>query len=107
MKNEIICEDSIIRRLYSGNDFNNIGLDLKNKKRCNCRNKCGNNKIVILSGTGDEKVFDISDEDSNTTNFDLSKKDFVEKIVNDDNRNISYNNFSLIFDKIEEIINLK
>lgn len=106
LKTLIVCDDSIERRLYMGNDFNKIGLNVAEAKRCNYRNKCGSDKIVILSGCGDEKVYDIADDDGTTTNFALSKKDFVDKIVSDDTKQISYNNFSLILDKIEEIINL-
>lgn len=107
LKTEILCEDSVKRRLFMGNDFNKKGLNLNKNIRCNCLNKCGQDKIVILSGNGNEKVYDISDEDSTTTNFALSKKDFVERIVKNDTLDICYNNFSLILDKIEEIINLK
>lgn len=106
LKTLIACDDSIERRLYMGNDFNKIGLNVAEGKRCNYRNKCGNDKIGILSGCGDEKVYDIADDDGTTTNFALSKKDFVDKIVSDNTKQISYNNFSLILDKIEEIINL-
>lgn len=106
LKTLIICDDKIERRLYMGNDFNKIGLNTAESRRCGYRNKCGNDKIGILSGCGDEKVYDIEDEDGNTTNFALSKKDFVEKIVSDDTKQIDYKNFSLILDKIEEIINL-
>lgn len=103
LKTEVICDDKIKRRLYMGNDFNKKGLNLKDSKRCEKRNKCGEGKIGILSGCGDEKVYDISDEDGSTTNFALSKKDFIEKIVKDENRKIDYHSFSLIFDIIEEI----
>lgn len=104
LKTEIVCENSIKRRLYLGNDFNKIGINQKDGKWCNCRNKCGSEKITILSGSGDEKVYDVKDDEGKDTNYALSKKDFVEKIVC--NENISYN-FSLILDKIQEIINLK
>lgn len=106
IKTTIVCDDSIERRLYMGKDFNKLGLNVSNGKRCDYRNKCGKNKITILSGCGDEKVYNIEDEDGSTTNFALSKKDFVEKVVNDNTKKIGYKNFSLILDKIEEIINL-
>lgn len=104
LKTEIICDDSIKRRMYMGSDFNKIGLNIIEKKRCGDRNKCGENKICIISGNGNEKVFDINDDDGQTTNFALSKKDFVERIVADESREICYQNFSLILDKIKEII---
>lgn len=106
IKTTILCDDCIERRLYMGNDFNKLGLNVSNGKRCDHRNKCGRDKITILSGCGDEKVYSIEDEDGSTTNFALSKKDFVEKVVNDNTKKIGYKNFSLILDKIEEIVNL-
>lgn len=106
LKTEIVCENSVKRRLYMGNDFNRIGLNTAESKRCDHRNKCGKDKIGILSGCGDEKVYDINDEDGTSTNFALSKKDFVEKIVKDESKGIDYHTFSLIFDKIDEIENL-
>lgn len=107
IKTIVKCDDSVERRLYMGNDFNKYGLNTSESLRCGCRNKCGRDKIAILSGNGDEKVYNIEDEDETTTNFALSKKDFVEKIVNDNTKNISYENFSLILDKIQEIINIE
>lgn len=107
IKADLICEDNITRRLYMGNDFNSIGLNIQAKKRCDNRNKCGKDKIAILSGCGNEKVFNIEDENENSINYALSKKDFVEKIVDDDEKKIGYENFSLILDKIEEIIKIR
>ena len=106
LKTEITDENSIIRRLYMGNDFNKQGLNIDNSKRCNIKNKCGSESIAILSGCGNEKVYDISDEDGSTTNYALSKKNFIEKVVKDESKKIDYHAFSLILDKIEEIDNL-
>ena len=75
IKTLVKCGDSVERRLYMGNDFNKYGLNTSESLRCGCRNKCGNDKIAILSGNGDEKVYNIDDEDETTTNFALSKKD--------------------------------
>lgn len=105
LRTEIECDDSIKRRLYIGKDFNNIGLNIQEKRRCSNRNKCGENKIGVISGCGNEKVYDITDDNETTTNFALSKKDFVEKIVKDRTKEISYKNFSLILDKLVEILN--
>lgn len=106
LKTEITDENSVTRRLYMGNDFNKQGLNISNSKRCNIKNKCGTESIAILSGCGNEKVFDISDEDGSTTNYALSKKNFIEKVVKDESKKIDYHAFSLILDKIEEIDNL-
>ena len=106
LKTEILCDDGITRRLYMGNDFNKIGLNIKENKRCDNRNKCNKYSISILSGCGNEKVYDISDEDSTSINYALSKKDFVDKVIKNKKNNINYTSFSLIFDKIEKIENL-
>ena len=105
LKTEFKCEDNIKRRIYLGNDFNKKGLNIDKEIRCDCLNKCGKDKISVLSGSGNEKVYKITDENSNTTNYALSKKDFVEKIVTDSTKKIDFSNFSLIFDLISKIIN--
>ena len=59
-----------------------------------------------IFGAEEVIVFDISDEDGSTTNYALSKKNFIEKVVKDESKKIDYHAFSLILDKIEEIDNL-
>lgn len=106
LKKDVKCDDGIIRRIYCGNDFQTTGLNTVIKKRCNKKSSCGSNKIRILSGCDEEKVYDIDNEDNNSTNYALTKNDFFERIICDDSNNIDMTKFSLILDIIAEIINI-
>lgn len=103
LKKEIVCEDSIVRRVYCGNDFLKNGNSKDLTRRCNKRNVCEDGVIRVLSGSSDEKVFDIAEEENNGVNYALSKDDFFEKIIKLDD-NIDLTNFHLILDTIKEII---
>lgn len=104
LKKEVMFEDGISRRIYCGNDFQKTGLNPSLNKRCNKKDVCGQNIIRVLSGSEQEKVFDLDNEDNNSTNYALTKDDFFEKIINNDDNNIDMSKFSLIFDIIKEII---
>lgn len=106
LKKEVTCKDGIRRRLYFGNDFQTTGINVNLKKRCNKKSVCGKNIIRVLSGEGEEKVFDLDNEDNNSTNYALTKEAFFELIVNDSKNNIDMNNFNLILNIIKEIIEL-
>lgn len=106
LKKEVICEDGISRRLYCGNDFNIKGINDNTHKRCDNRNECGPDKIRVLSGAGNEKVFDLASYDDNDTNYALTKESFFEKVINDDSNDIDFSSFNLILDIIKEIINV-
>lgn len=105
LKKEIKCEDGIIRRIYCGNDFQTTGLNNTIKKRCNRKNCCGIDIIRVLSGCEQEKVYDIDKEDDKSPNYALTKNDFFEKIIKDNN-DIDMTKFNLILDIITEIINI-
>lgn len=106
LKKEVILEDGISRRIYCGNDFQKTGVNVQLNKRCNKKDACGEGKIRVLSGAEQEKVFDLDNDDNNSTNYALTKDDFFEKIINNDNNNIDMLKFNLIFDIIKEIISL-
>ena len=106
LKKEITLEDGIVRRLYCGNDFQKTGINIETKKRCNKKECCGNDNIRVLSGTGQEKVFDLDNESNESTNYALSKDDFFEKIIKP-SADIELSKFNLILDIIHEIINIK
>lgn len=106
LKKEVTLEDGISRRIYCGNDFQKTGINVELNKRCNKKDACGEGKIRVLSGADQEKVFDLDNEDNNSTNYALTKDDFFEKIINDDNNNIDMSKFNLIFNIINEITNL-
>ena len=57
-------------------------------KRCNKKDVCGEEKIRILSGSDQEKVFDLDNDDNNSTNYALTKDDFFEKIINNNENRI-------------------
>ncbi len=106
LKKEILCEDNVKRRIYCGNDFLKNGNSIDLTKRCNKKSVCGDNMIRVLSGSSEEKVFDIIEEDNNGVNYALSKDDFFEKIIKGDT-NIDVNSFNLILEIIKEIIEEK
>ena len=103
LKKEIVCEDAIVRRMYCGNDFLKNGNSKDLTKRCNKKNVCGDSVIRVLSGSSEEKVFDIDEEENNGVNYALSKDDFFENIIKPDN-DIDLTSFHLILNIIKEII---
>ncbi len=105
MKKEILCEDGITRRIYCGNDFQRTGINVDINKRCNKKECCGNDIIRVLSGGGQEKVFDLDNENNDSTNYALSKDAFFEKVIQP-STDINLSKFNLILDIIHEIINL-
>lgn len=106
LKKEVIFDDGIIRRIYSGNDFQKTGINVQLNKRCNKKDVCGENIIRILSGCGQEKVFDLDNADNNSTNYALTKDDFFEKVINNAENDIDMSKFNLILNIIKEIIDL-
>lgn len=100
---KIVCDDGIVRRVYCGNDFLKNGNSKDLTKRCNKKNVCGDSVIRVLSGSSEEKVFDIDEEENNGVNYALSKDDFFENIIKPDN-DIDLTSFHLILDIIKEII---
>lgn len=106
LKKEVIFDDGIIRRIYSGSDFQKTGINVQLNKRCNKKDVCGENIIRILSGCGQEKVFDLDNEDNNSTNYALTKDDFFEKVINNPENDIDMSKFNLILNIIKEIIDL-
>ena len=105
LKKEVVFEDGISRRLYCGNDFNRVGLSPKLGKRCDNRNECGSDKIRVLSGSDNEKVFDLSTDD-NLVNYALTKNSFFDMVIENNKEMIDFSPFCLILDIIHEIINL-
>lgn len=106
LKKEIVFEDGTIRRIYSGNDFQKTGISVLLNKRCNKKDVCGENIIRILSGCGQEKVFDLDNEDNTSTNYALTKDDFFEKVINNAENEIDMSKFNLILNIIKEIVDL-
>ena len=73
-------------------------------RRCNNRKVCGQNIIRVLSGSDNEKVYDL-DKDDNSTNYAMTKEDFFTKLINNNHNDIDFTLFNSIFNIIKEIIN--
>ena len=103
LKKEILFDDGITRRIYCGNDFQKTGINVQLNKRCNKKDVCGENIIRVLSGSEQEKVYDLDNESNNSTNYALTKDEFFEKVVNNDENDIDMTKFNLILNIIKEI----
>lgn len=88
-----------------GNEFNNQGVSLDRKSICINKNYCGKDKIKIIAGDEKTRVNSIND-DEGKINLALPKMDFATGILEKkkDFENIKFNNFSLIFDVIKQIL---
>lgn len=100
IKTEKIIDD-IHRRLYLGYEFDNNGIGINIDRFCCNRNCCGENKINIIEGTEKEKVIGlIRDRD---INFALSKMEFAESILNNEDGFNDFNRYNFI--EVFKIIN--
>lgn len=99
--------NGVKRRIYLGNEFNKHGLSNDKKLICTNKNSCGKNKINIIDGQSDKRVFDINDEEEET-NFALPKMDFAEAIYTekDEMKGIDFSAFRLVFDIIKKICDI-
>lgn len=95
----------VIRRLYMGNEFTKRGISLDKRYQCISMNCCGRGKIKIIDGDEKARVFSIDDEEE-ITNLALPKMDFATGILEKKKefKNIRFDNFHLIFDVIEQIL---
>lgn len=100
------CGDTIERRLYIGNEFDEDGINHIEKKYCKNKNSCGKNKINIIEGSSKDRVISLDDTKENKTNYALSKTEFAEAILNEEEefKDINFANFHLIFDIIKDIL---
>ena len=103
LKKEIIFDDGITRRIYCGNDFQKTGVNVQLNKRCNKKDVCGEDIIRVLSGSDQEKVYDLDNDSNSSTNYALTKDEFFEKVVNNDENDIDMTKFNLILNIIKEI----
>lgn len=96
--------NGIERRIYMGCEFNKNGLSNDKEYMCLDRKSCGQDKICIIDGQSEKKVFRISDTEEN--NLALSKMMFADAIYKekDEMKNINFSEFKLVFDIIKQII---
>lgn len=90
----------INRRLFMANEFNSETGDFCGDDMYRTNKKKMVNPIEILDAS--EKCQVTKFKDDSRTNYSISKIEFANKIA--ECENINYNNFSLIFDVIEEIL---
>lgn len=95
--------DGINRRIFMGREFDEYGVSNDKKFMCTDRNSCGKNKINIIDGQSEKRVFLI--EDDKKTNLALPKMDFAEAIYTgrEEMSNIDFSEFHLVFDIIKQI----
>lgn len=99
--------NGIARRIYMGQEFDEVGLSNDRKYMCIDRNSCGEGKICIIDGQSEKRVFRIDDSDKK--NLALPKMDFAEAIYTqkEEMKNIDFSEFSLIFSIIKIIDEIK
>ena len=95
--------NGVDRRIFMGQEFDEVGLSRDKKFMCMDRSSCGDNKINIIDGQSGKRVFEIEDEDQ--TNLALTKMKFAEAIYTKapEMKDIDFSEFQLIFDIIKEI----
>lgn len=95
--------NGINRRIYMGNEFDEVGLSNDKKYLCMDRNSCGKGKICIIDGQSAKRVFKIDDNEK--TNLALPKMEFAEAIYEGkaEMNDIDFSEFHLVFDIIKRI----
>ena len=95
--------NGVQRRIYMGNEFDSIGISVDGQLCCVDRNSCGPDKIRIIDGTSDKRVFRIQGD--RETNLALPKMEFADRVLGNspEYSNIDFSSFSLIFDLIKQI----
>lgn len=96
--------DGINRRIFMGNEFDEVGISLDKELLCYDRNSCGEKKIRIIDGTSDKRVIKINDPEKH--NLALAKMEFAISVFNGDGSFLHFNfsTFQLVFDIIKEIL---
>lgn len=97
--------NGVPRRIYIGNEFDSTGISIDGQICCVDRNSCGPDKIRIIDGTSDKKVFRINGD--REINLALPKMEFADRVLGNspEYSNIDFSSFSLIFDIVKQICN--
>lgn len=95
--------NGVQRRIYMGNEFNSVGISVDRQFFCVDRKSCGPDKIRIIDGTSDKRVFCIQGDEN--INLALPKMEFAERVLRNspEYSNVDFSSFSLIFDRIKQI----
>ena len=71
--------NGVQRRIYMGNEFDSVGISVDGQLCCVDRNSCGPDKIRIIDGTSDKRVFCIQGD--RKTNLALPKMEFADRVL--------------------------
>lgn len=98
-------ENGIKRRLFMGNEFDDIGRNSELGKLCLKRDLCGPESISIIDGSSGSKVTGMVNDQE--INYALSKNKFAECVLNGsgDFSKFDFKEFIPIFKTIKEICN--
>lgn len=90
------------RRIFLSGEFGGTGISTDNQYLCH--HKMGTNPLEILDGSNTKKVFRIDTQD--TSNYALTKDDFVQHIINNDPGfdSFSFEGFRPTLDMIKTIV---
>lgn len=96
--------NSIERRLYMGNEFDDDGVGIDTDIICTDRNSCGENSIKVIDGSNNRPIHTMRDK--KRINLALSKMQFAENILHKEDGfdKMNFDNFRLIFDVVKKIL---
>ncbi len=102
-KADLIKEDTSGRRLFLGSEFFASGVSRDGKLHTRCK---GIDKKVTTNGVIDEKVYYICTDPEEKTSIALSKDDYAELILSEDefSDGFDFSKFQKIFDVIKSIL---
>ena len=105
IKKEVMFPNNIKRRLYMGNDFDELGFCEKNGLVCFKKNVCGDGKINIIDGNEEGGVVNYQ-LGVNSPNYALTKVQFAKRILNKEFpfENMDFSAFIELFKVIRDIL---
>lgn len=103
LKREVLFEDGISRRMFTGNEFDECGTNPQLGLVCQNNSVCGQNRIAIIDGSGNNKVYKFLGERHNLA---LSKMAFAEMVLNGDApfSDMDFSGFIPLYRLIKEIL---
>lgn len=96
--------DGVIRRIYLGNEFDELGRGINIEKMCSKASFCGPGRINIIDGNGEAKVYTYDSIDTN--NYALPKMEFAERILRKEApfEHMDFSGFKQLFSTIRKIL---
>ena len=102
-REDLTREDSNGRRIFLGDEFFDTGLGKDSNYYTRCK---GFDKKIKVNGVIDEKVYDKNTDLEGKKSIALSKNDFAELILNNEEftKNIDFSAFEKIIEIIKKIV---